>query len=282
MSERLLRQQLIDLGLSADAPPAAGDWQRFLRAVERTYRDAGQLRQTHNMEALRRLAGGIAHDFNNLLAVILGDAELALESLASDDPVRADVVEIEAAGRRASLLTEQLLTFSRRHASDPQVIGLDTIVKDMEQALCQVMGENIQIVTTLAPNLGSVEVDPAKAEQAILHLATNARDAMPGGGRLLIETRNTELVGADANELGVVPGRYVALSVEDDGLGMDAETQAQIFEPFFTTKRVGKGTGLGLATVFGIVKQARGGIQVSSAPGTGSTFSLYLPRVDDP
>lgn len=253
MSERLLRRQLADLGLTAEAPPDAAAWQEFLRMVIRTYRDADLV------------AGGIAHDFNNLLAVILGDAELAMESLAEDHPVRGDVEEIQAAGRRASLLTQQLLTFSRRHASDPQVVALDTIVTDMEKRLRGAMGEAIEMVATYGAGTGSVELDPVQAEQLIMHLATNARDAMPGGGRVLIETRNVELGGADATQMGVAPGRYVLLTVADDGTGgLDAA----------------KATGLGLATVFGIVEEARGGIRVSSAPGQGSVFSVCLPRVD--
>lgn len=281
MSERLLRRQLADLGLTVDAPPDAASWHEFLGMLASTYRDAEQVQWTNKMAALGRLAGGIAHDFNNLLAVILGDAELALASLATEDPARADVEEIQAAGRRASLLTQQLLTFSRSHPPNAEIVALDVIVADIEATLRQIMGADIRVVIATAPELGPVQFDPAQAEQVILHLGTNARDAMPGRGTLRIETRNIELPAAEATAMDVVPGRYVVLSVEDDGVGMDAATQARLFEPFFTTKCQGKGTGLGLATVFGIVKQARGGIRVRSAPGRGSTFSIYLPRVDD-
>jgi two-component system, cell cycle sensor histidine kinase and response regulator CckA len=240
-----------------------------------------ELRLSQRMEAIGRLAGGVAHDFNNLLAVILGSADAASEKLPPEHPARRKLEVITQAGSSAADLTRQLLAFSRQQIMQPRVINLKEILERTETLLRRLIGENIQFRISLEPSLGQVKADPGQIEQVLMNLAVNARDAMPQGGRLTIEARNVELDDSyhDAHQQ-VSPGRYVMIAVEDSGCGMDRETQVRIFDPFFTTKELGKGTGLGLATVYGIVKQSGGYIWVYSELHKGTIFKVYLQRVE--
>jgi PAS domain S-box-containing protein len=238
-----------------------------------------QLRQGQKMEAIGRLAGGIAHDFNNLLGVIIGYGDLVLESIDASSPLLNPVEQIKRAADRASALTRQLLAFSRQQVLEMKVLNLNSVVAEMGIMLQRLLGEDIHLETSLDPALGHVKADEGQIEQVIMNLAVNARDAMPGGGRLYIETRNVSFdEEAVVNQPPMLPGEYVMLLVKDTGMGMDAQTQAHIFEPFFTTKERGKGTGLGLATLYGFVKQSGGFVWVKSEPGAGSTFTIYLPQ----
>ncbi len=242
-----------------------------------------QLMQSHKMEAVGRLAGGIAHDFNNLLMIIGGHTELLLDNPALDPGAAKSATRIQEASQRAAKLTRQLLAFSRKQVLQAKVVDLNLVVMEIEQMLRRLIGEHIELVCTKDGQVGRVKADPGQIEQVIMNLAVNARDAMPHGGRLCIRTANAAVDARYARRHpGLRPGKYVTLEVSDTGVGMDAETQMHIFEPFFTTKEKGRGTGLGLATTYGIVKQSNGYIAVESMPDQGSTFRIFLPRVEEP
>ncbi|MGH9603603.1 MAG: ATP-binding protein [Terriglobales bacterium] len=271
--------------LSAEVIELSG--QRCLVSVMRDISDhrllEEQLLQAQKMEAIGRLAGGVAHDFNNLLAIILGYSDLLQEAIPAEGPARKHLAEIRKAGERAATLTRQLVAFSRKQVLELKVFDLNTVVIENYKMLRRLIGEDIELLLEPDRQPTPVKADAAQMEQVIMNLAVNARDAMPKGGRLTIETANVVLDATQVNRHVTMPaGAYVMLSVTDNGIGMDANTQARIFEPFFTTKEKGKGTGLGLATVYGIVKQSGGYIWVYSEPGQGTTFKIYLPRAEEP
>jgi PAS domain S-box-containing protein len=271
----------VEFAVTADFLP--GNHLVVLRDVTERRLLETEFRQAQKMEAVGRLAGGVAHDFNNLLNVIRGYTELVLGSLEPASPQRTRILEVFKATDRAAGLTRQLLAFSRRQILQPKVFDLNGVVADVESMLGRLIGEDIQLVTELESGLGAVRADPGQIEQVLVNLVVNARDALPRGGRIVVATRN---VGLDASypreHPGIPPGAYVLVEVRDDGVGMDPETKRHMFEPFFTTKPVGKGTGLGLAMVYGIVQQSSGHITVETAPEAGTTVRIYFPRVDQP
>jgi len=242
-----------------------------------------QLQESQKMDALGRLAAGIAHDFNNLVTAIIGYSDLLLSAMEKQDPMRKEIEVIKSAGERAALLTSHLQTFSRKQVMQPRVFELSDLVSRMREMLKRVIGEDIELVTHVDADTGRVKADPARLEQVIMNLAINAREAMPKGGRLGIETKNVHLDERHIREHpGVEPGSYVMLAVRDTGVGMDDETLSRIFEPFFTTKKKGEGLGMGLSTAYGIVKQSGGSMNVFTELGGGSAFTIYLPRVEEP
>lgn len=252
------------------------------QAEELLRRRDEELRQSQKMEAVGRLSGGIAHDFNNLLGVIIGYSESIESRLAPSDPLRKSAEEIRKAGERAASLTLQLLAFSRQQVLQPQILDLNALVTDMGKMLRRLIGMHIELTAKLATDLGQVKAEQSRIEQVIVNLVVNARDAMPEGGKLLIETSNLDVNESLASSFPFLqPGPYVLLTVTDTGVGMDDSTRRHIFEPFFTTKGPGKGTGLGLATVYGVVKQSGGSVIVDSEPGKGSTFKIFLPRTQE-
>jgi PAS domain S-box-containing protein len=262
---------------------ACEDITELKRAEEEKAVLQDQLSQSQKVEAIGRLAGGIAHDFNNLLTVIKGYSQLSCIELKEGDTLKGNIDEIQKAAERAASLTRQLLAFSRRQVMEMKVVDLNTLLRDLEKMLRRVIGEDIEMVIQPAGDLGEVRADVGQIEQVIMNLIVNAKDAMPSGGKLTIETANVELDESYArSHLDVKPGPYVMFSVSDTGMGMTPEVRDRIFEPFFTTKEKGKGTGLGLSTVYGIVKQSKGHIWVYSVQGRGTTFKIYLSRVDEP
>jgi two-component system, cell cycle sensor histidine kinase and response regulator CckA len=266
----------------ASRPVSFGGRRALLAVIDdvtERHRLEAQLRQAQKMEAIGQLAGGVAHDFNNLLTTILGYSDLVADALADRPELRSQVEEIAKAGQRGAALTRQLLAFSRKEALQPRLVDLNAVVEGVETMLRRLIGEQVELATRLQPGLGSVMADPSQLEQVIVNLALNGRDAMPDGGQLLIETSEVELDAVEARgHAGASPCREVRLAVSDSGCGMGAVTRARIFEPFFTTKEPGRGTGLGLSTVYGIVQQCGGRIEVDSEPGRGSCFKIYLPR----
>jgi signal transduction histidine kinase/CheY-like chemotaxis protein len=270
--------------LRAELARERGQAGKLARVGEKLDASQAQLVQAQKMEAIGQLAGGVAHDFNNLLTVIGGRSSLLLRRLRPDDPARRDIELIASTADRAASLTRQLLAFSRKQVLQPKPINLNTLVAGVAPMLKRLIGEHIEIVIVPARNLGSVMADPGQMEQVIVNLVVNARDAMPEGGTLRIETSDHEVPegGLAAHGGRVPPGPYITVSIQDTGSGMDPATLARIFEPFFTTKAPGKGTGLGLSTVHGIVHQSGGHLAVESAPGRGTTFTIYLPRIQEP
>jgi two-component system, cell cycle sensor histidine kinase and response regulator CckA len=264
---------------------AAGNLVNFVAVKRDVTKEVGlesQLVQAQKMEAIGTLAGGVAHDFNNLLTVIIGYSQFGLARLSKNDPLCGELKEIQEAGTRAAALTSQLLAFSRKQVFQPRVLDLNGLVTDLKKMLLRLIGEDVDLTAVLDFELGLVKADPGQLQQVIMNLVVNARDAMPNGGKLTIETCNVDL-NSDygSRHIEVIPGSYVMVAISDTGCGMDQETQSHIFEPFFTTKELGRGTGLGLSTVYGIVKQSGGFVWVYSEPGQGTTFKVYLPRIAD-
>jgi two-component system cell cycle sensor histidine kinase/response regulator CckA len=258
-------------------------YQEIQRAYDELSQTQDQLAQASKMEAVGHLAGGVAHDFNNLLMVIMGRADVVLRGLDAKHSMRPAIQEITRTAQRAADLTHQLLAFSRKQVLKPAVLDLNSVIANLTEMLRRLIGEDIDLVAVLDPALGRAKADLGQIEQIMMNLAVNARDAMPHGGQLTLETANVELDAEYARmHVGVRPGSYVMLALSDTGVGMDSPTQARIFEPFFTTKGPRKGTGLGLAMVYGIVKQSGGNIGVYSEPGQGTTFKIYLPKIDEP
>lgn len=274
VSSRLIYEN----GVAVAVQGSARDITERKRAAEALRASQLQLQQSQKLEAVGQLAGGVAHDFNNLLTAILGYTDLSLRRNDVEDPVRRNLEETKKAAERAASLIRQLLAFSRKQILEPKVLDLNVVVKDMHKMLTRLIGENIDLATKQADDLGIVKADPCQVEQIIVNLVVNARDAMPRGGKVTIETANVTL--EELKHVSIQPGPYVMLAVSDTGTGIDEETQTRIFEPFFTTKEVGKGTGLGLSTVYGIVKQSGGNIWVYSEPEVGTVFKVYLPRVE--
>ena len=275
-TDYILKDQLLRLVSSVKRAIHEAEMKKEHRQLE------DQFRQSQKMEVIGRLTGGIAHDFNNMLTVISGYSEMLMRDLEKQDPVYKGLEEIRKTAEKSSALTRQLLAFSRRQILQPRVLDLNAVIASADQMFRRLIGEDIQLVTLSGQNLGRVKVDPGQLEHVILNLIVNARDAMPAGGKITIETMNIMLDENDVlRQPGSKTGRYVMLSINDAGSGMTDEVKARLFEPFFTTKEVGKGTGLGLATVFGIVKQNDGYIEVDSQPGKGTTFKIYLPEVEE-
>ena len=267
-------------------PPAAISLEEMLERVGNLItghkRLEEELRQSQKMEAVGQLAGGIAHDFNNVLNVIIGYSQLLLAKLAKDDPAHGRVEEIRKAGERAATLTQQLLAFSRKQVLHPRVVNLGDTLREIDHMLRRMIGEHIEVTATIDPHLAQVKIDPIQVQQLLMNLVVNARDAMPGGGKLTFELMNQEMDESAGRLHNIPAGRYVMLSVSDNGSGMTPEVRRHVFEPFFTTKEVGQGTGLGLATVYGIVRQSGGHIWLYSEPGIGTTFKIFFPLVDEP
>ncbi|MET0388219.1 MAG: ATP-binding protein [Polyangiales bacterium] len=271
------RTRALELAQRAEAEARREVTER-LRAEQALSSTQAQLRQLQKMEAIGQLAAGIAHDFNNMLSVILSYGSLVAQALPEDNPLRADVDEIVGAGERASALTQQLLTFSRKQVLSPRTLQVNDVVGQLQRMLHRLLGEGVTLEVVQEPQLATAYADPGQIEQVLMNLAVNARDAMPSGGTLRIVTANVELPEAQVAPLGLAAGPYVSLQVQDTGTGMSDEVRERIFEPFFTTKDKGKGTGLGLSTVYGIVKQSGGHIVVDSQIGRGTTFTVFLPR----
>jgi PAS domain S-box-containing protein len=273
------RSQLIDLNGRKVVLQSSRDVTEMRRAEAALIASEEQLRQAQKLESIGILAGGLAHDFNNMLTAINGYSELILRRLEKDDPIRKHAEEIRKAGERSAELTRQLLAFSRRQIMQPTTLKLNEVVADTASMLERLIGANITVTTALAPDLCEIQADLGQLTQVIVNLVINARDAMPEGGSIVIETANVDLDADYAGKhINVEPGRYAMLAISDNGVGMDEPTRTRVFEPFFTTKPAGRGTGLGLATVYGIVKQSGGNIWVYSEPGKGSTFKVYLPQ----
>jgi PAS domain S-box-containing protein len=284
----LISRSGAEVPVELSAAPVRGD-SGDVRGAILVFRDIGKRRQfeeqashANKMEAVGRLAGGVAGDFNNMLTVIAGYAELLREEVPADSPSRKFVDEIVYAGKRAASLTERLLAFSHGGGTQPLVLDLNLTLSNMEPMLRRLLGQNIELLMLTAPGLGRIKADPAQIEQVIVNLAANARDAMPNGGKLVIETANVDLAEQSGERLGMNPGPCVMLAISDNGVGMDAATRSRLFEPFFTTKAPGQGSGLGLSTVYSVVKQAEGQVTVYSQPNCGTIFEVYLPRATGP